>query len=139
MASRQCDIAYDSGGGVMTATATLTDGTTHASPLTTTGAAGGTDFVDISKVRYVSIQVVNGSNNGFTFTVEGSDTPTAANFKTVAYGEGSSAAYTQAPKTVAADGIAMLYLPDADAFRYLRLNVSAGNTVGTTVTVFGRS
>lgn len=134
MASQQSDIQYDQGGGVTTAIATLRDGTTHSATLTSSAA---TDFVDVSKVNRVSLHVVNGATNSVVFTVEGSIDGT--NFSTIAYGEGSSAAYTQAAKTVVASAKTILFLPDADAIRFLRLNVSSGNSVGTAVTVFGKS
>lgn len=133
MASQQTDMQYDSGGGVTTGTGRLTDPTTHGTSIVNTGAS---DFVDISKLRTVSLHIVNGASNSYTVTAEGSVDGT--NFSTIAYGTGSSAAYTQSALTVAASAKAIVFLPDADALRYIRLNASAANSNGTTVTVFGR-
>jgi hypothetical protein len=133
VASRLSEITYDTGSGY--GLATFKDGTTHL-PLLTTDAIT-TDFIDITRIVRGAFQVDNTASESFIFTVEGSIDGT--NFSTIAYGTGSSAAYTQAASTVAASGKGIYFLPDVDVVRYLRLNVSASNaTTGTTVTFFGR-
>jgi hypothetical protein len=117
-----------------TISVTLTDGTTHASPITN---AVATDFAWIEGFPVLSIAVVNGATNAFTATLEGSLNGT--NFVTVAYGQGSNAAYTQAAFTVAGGASTILFLPRDDHLAYVRLNVSAANSNGTTVTIKGRS
>lgn len=131
MASTLDNLAYDKGSG--SATGTFKDGTSHSSSITN---ATQTDYIDISSVVRGAFQVVNGITNAFTFTVEGSIDGT--NFSTIAYGTGSSAAYTQAAATVAAAAKGIFFLPDADVIRYIRLNPSAANSNGTTVSFFGR-
>lgn len=114
----------------------LTDATNHSTTAIT--ATGGTDFADVRKLRSVSIGVVNGASEAVVFTVEGS--VDGVNFSTIAYGTGSSAAYTQAACTVAISTKAVLFLPPDDAIGYVRVNPSDANaTAGTTFTVYGRS
>jgi ATP-dependent protease HslVU (ClpYQ) peptidase subunit len=113
----------------------LTDATDHLTTAIT--ATGATDFADVRFCRAVSINVVNGASNSAIFTVEGSLDGT--NFETVAYGSGSSAAYTQAAKTTTADDDDLLFLPPDDHLRYVRVNVATANANGTSFTVYGRS
>ena len=122
-------------GGVTSLTATITDATDHITTLIT--ATGATDFVDVRPFRQVTIGVVNGASNVCTYTVEGS--PDGTNFETIAYGSGSSAAYTQAAKTTTAGDDDMLFLPPDDYVGYVRVNISAANANGCTFNVFGRS
>lgn len=112
----------------------LQDGTSHASPVVNSAA---TDFIDVSRVNKVSIHVVNGITNSVVFTIEGSND--GANFSTIAYGQGSSGAYTQAACTVTAGSKTICYLPPDDVTRYIRVNPSSANSVGTVFTVEGRS
>lgn len=133
MASTLDNLTYDTGSGF--GSGTFRDGTTHSSSITTDAAT--TDYIDITRIVRGAFQVVNGAAESFTFTVEGSINGT--NFSTIAYGTGASAAYTQASATVTADSNGIFFLPDADAIRYIRLNVSASNGAnGTTVYFFGR-
>ena len=123
-------------GQVTTLKVVLTDATDHLTTAIT--ATGGTDFVEIAGFRAVSIGVVNGATTGVTFTVEGSSDGT--NFVTAAYGQGSSAAYTQAALTLAASAKTVLLLPSSDYFPFIRVNISSGNsTNGTTFTLNGQS
>ncbi len=119
---------------VQTMNVALADGTSHASPVTNSAA---TDFVEVNKVRKVSIHVVNGATNSVVFTVEGSNDGT--NWSAIAYGQGASAAYVQTAATVTAGSKTIIYLPDADVTRYVRVNVSSANSVGTAFTLYGRS
>ncbi len=131
MASRLSEITYDTGSGY--GVADFTDGTTHSTTLTSSAA---TDFIDISRIVRGAFQVVNGATNSVVFTVEGSID--GVNFSTISYGTGSSGAYVQTAVTQVASAKAIYFLPDADVLRYIRLNVSSGNSVGTTVKFFGR-
>lgn len=97
-------------------------------------ATGGSASVDLGVWSRASINVVNGATNAVTFTVEGS--LDNANFVTVAYGQGSNAAYTQAALTVAGSGKAVLFLPRDDYFRWIRVNPSVANANGTTFTAY---
>jgi hypothetical protein len=125
-------ITYDTGAG--TGLGSFTDGTTNATTIVTEAASNS---LDIGPIVRGAFQVVNGASEAFTFTVEGSIDGT--NFSTIAYGTGSSGAYTQAAATVAADAKGIFFLPDADVLRYIRLNISASNAAnGTVVTFFGR-
>ena len=127
-------IVPDNRGAVNTLTGVLTDGTSHTSPVTNSVA---TDVVDVSGVRNVSIHVVNGASNSVVFTVEGSLDGT--NFSTAAYGQGSSGAYIQTAATITASSTTIVYLPPDDVVRYVRVNPSSANSVGTVFTIFGRS
>lgn len=113
---------------------TLTDATDHVTTAIT--ATGGTDYVDVGYLKQVSISVVNGAANVCTFTVEGSLGGT--NFSTIAYGQGSSGAYTQSAHSSAAAEKTILFLPPDDYVRYVRVNISAANANGCTFTVYGR-
>ncbi len=114
---------------------TITDATDHATTAIT--ATGATDAVNVSRFHRVAINVVNGATNSVIFTVEGSLDGT--NFSTVAYGTGSSAAYTTAAATVTAGVKSIVFLPDSDLLNYVRVNVSTANANGTTFTVYGVS
>lgn len=108
---------------------------TGSAAIGTLTGTGTSDAVEVIGVRRVAIGVNNGADNACTFTVEGSLDGT--NFDTVAYGTGSSAAYTQDAHTTAAAGKDILYLPSDDFIRYVRVNVSAANANGTAFTVYG--
>ena len=125
-------LTMDRGSGILSGQ--FTDGTSDAALIVTQAASNS---LDISAVVRAAFQVVNGAAEDFTFTVEGSIDGT--NFSTIAYGTGSSAAYTQAAATVSAGAKGIFYLPDADVIRYLRLNITASNAAnGTAVHFFGR-
>jgi hypothetical protein len=112
----------------------LTDATDHVT--TAIVATGATDYADIREHERVSINVVNGATEDCDFTVEGSLDGT--NWSTVAYGSGSSSAYTQASKNVAISGDEILFLPPDDYLSFVRVNISDANaTAGTTFTVYG--
>jgi hypothetical protein len=135
MASTQVTGTFDTLPGRRVAlTVTITDGTSHTSPVVN---AVATDYVDVSGVRNVSIQVVNGASNTCTFTLQGSNDGT--NWNTIAYGQGSSAAYTQGALAASAGTSYILYLPPDDTIKYVRANVSGANSNGTTFTVHGRN
>jgi hypothetical protein len=121
--------------GATTFYAVLTDATDHVTTAIT--ATGGTDYADVRSSDLLSLEVLNGATNSVIFTVEKSDDGT--HWLTTAYGQGSSAAYTQAALTVTGGSYAILHLPPDDYFRFLRVNVSAANANGTTFTVHGRS
>ena len=110
----------------------LTDGTTGADLITNTVL---TRHADLRFSRRAGLQVVNDGATDFTFTVRGSLDGT--NFALVAYGTGSSAAYTQAALTVAAGAKAMLFLPDADLLGYVAVLPSAVPAAGARVVAFG--
>jgi hypothetical protein len=110
----------------------LTDGTSHLVSVVNSVA---TDYADVRQARTVGINVVNGITNSVVFTVEGS--LDGENFSTVAYGTGSNSAYLQTAATIAHDDTAILFLPNGDLLRYVRVNPSAANALGTTFTVYG--
>jgi hypothetical protein len=113
----------------------ITDATDHSTTAIT--ATGATDAVNVARFHRVAINVVNGATNSCIFTVEGSLDGT--NFFTVAYGAGSSAAYTQGARTTTAATKEGVFLPDADLLNYVRVNISSANANGTTFTVYGVS
>lgn len=125
---------FEQRGGVNVLSGFLTDGTSHAQSVTNSVA---TDYITLAGVNRVSIQVVNGITNSCTFTLQGSNDGT--NWVTIAYGQGATGAYTQAALVAAAGTSYVLYLPPDDAMRFVRANVSAANSVGTTFRVHGRS
>lgn len=131
MASSLDNLTYDQGSGI--GSGTFKDGTSHSASITNNVA---TDYIDITPIVRGAFQVVNGAANSFTFTVEGSID--GSNFSTVAYGTGSSSAYTQSAASVTGGSKGLFFLPDADVIRYIRLNVSAANSNGTNVYFFGR-
>lgn len=111
----------------------ITDATDHVTTAIT--ATGATDSVEVKHVNRVAIGVVNGATNSVVFTVEGSLDGT--NFSTIAYGSGSSAAYTQSSKTVTGGSKAILYIPPDDFVYFVRVNIATANANGTTFTVYG--
>jgi hypothetical protein len=133
MASITLGMRTDKSGNALSGSRTITDATDHSTTALT--ATGATDSVNISKMRRAGINVVNGATNSCVFTVEGSLDGT--NFATVAYGTGSSAAYTQSAATVTAGTKSIVFLPDADLLNYVRVYVSSANANGTTFTVYG--
>jgi hypothetical protein len=135
MASSPLNLTVDSGwSGRRAGSRVITDATNHATTAIT--ASGATDYVDVRYAERVAIGVVNGAAEDCDFTVEGSFDGT--NWVTVAYGSGSSAAYTQASKNIAISGDEILFLPPDDFFYFVRVNISDANaTNGTTFTVYG--
>lgn len=133
MASQLAPSTRDSLGVAPFTSAVLTDATDHKTTAIT--ATGASDFADVRFVRRVSIGVVNGASNSVIFTVEGS--LDGSNWETVAYGTGSSAAYTQSAKTTTAGDDDILFLPPDDFLGYVRVNVSTANANGTTFRVYG--
>lgn len=133
MASALVPSAYDTFRDHHSVATVITDATDHKTTALT--ATGGSDYVDIIHVGRVSIGVVNGASNSCIYTVEGSLDGT--NWETVAYGSGSSAAYTQAAKTTTAGDDDILFLPSADYLRFVRVNIATANSNGTTFTVYG--
>ena len=134
MASSPLSLQTDTGwSGRRAGRRVITDATNHATTAIT--ATGATDYVDVRYAERVAIGVVNGAANVCTYTVEGSFDGT--NWETVAYGSGSSAAYTQAAKTTTAGDDDILFLPPADFFYFVRVNISAANANGCTFTVYG--
>lgn len=111
----------------------ITDATDHVTTAIT--ATGATDSVEVKHVNRVAIGVVNGATNSVTFTVEGSLDGT--NFSTIAYGTGSTSAYTQVAHSTTGGSKEILYLPPDDFIYYVRVNISAANANGTTFTVYG--
>ena len=133
MASSPLAMTYESFRDHHTGTVTLTDATDHATTAIT--ATGATDYTDVRHFDRVTITAVNGAANVCTFTVEGSMDGT--NWSTVAYGTGSSAAYTQAGLSATAGSDNILFLPPSDYLRFVRVNISAANANGCTFKVYG--
>ncbi len=135
MASISLGMRTDKSGEHVSGSRTLTDATDHSTTAIT--ATGATDSANVTRFSRVAINVVNGAANSCIFTVEGSLDGT--NFSTVAYGAGSSAAYTQGARTTTAATKEIVFLPDADMLNYVRVNVSTANANGCTFTVYGVS
>ena len=135
MASITLGMRTDHSGDTFSGSRTLTDATDHTTTAIT--ATGATDSVNVSRMRRVGINVVNGAANSCIYTVEGSLDGT--NFSTIAYGKGSSGAYTQSSATTTAGTKEIIFLPDADLLNYVRVNVGTANANGCTFTVYGVS
>ena len=99
-------------------------------------ATGGSASVTIAGWKRATILVSNGITTAAIFTLEGS--PNGSDWFTIAYGQGASAAYTQAPLTVAASTKALLFLPPSDGILWVRVNISTANANGTTFTMFAQ-
>lgn len=89
----------------------------------------------LTQAAVVTVQAVNGITNGVTFTLEGSID--GVNWYTLAYTTGSDTAYVKTAVVLAASAKTLLFLPPADFVRYVRVNVSSANAVGTTFTYAG--
>lgn len=112
----------------------LTDGTSHAAgaPITATGA---TDFADVTYLKKVALNVVNGVTNTVIFTPEGS--LDGVNWFPLTFKVAGTTAIATGARTTPAATAEALFLSDIDYIRFLRVNVGTANANGTTFKALG--
>ncbi len=115
---------------------TLTDATTHAASITTTGA---TDWANVSDVDGGTLTVTNGATNVVTFTIEGSVDGVTFPAGDIGHRASGGGAFVTTAITTTAATTAFYFLSDVDRLNFIRVNVSAANANGTTFAFEGKT